>query len=78
MQTIRLTAQVDKDGVLRLEVPVDMPDATVEVEMNVERKQANTTQADWHNFLERMNGILADDPIERGEQGEYEVREALE
>jgi hypothetical protein len=29
-------------------------------------------------FLEKFSGIFADDPIERGPQGEYEVREPLE
>jgi hypothetical protein len=34
--------------------------------------------SDWAQFIEETNGCLADDPIERGEQGEYEVRETIE
>lgn len=29
-------------------------------------------------FFERTIGVLADDPIERGLQGEYELRESIE
>lgn len=32
----------------------------------------------WHEFVERTAGSLADDPIERWPQGEYEEREPLE
>ena len=34
--------------------------------------------SDWEQFIEETNGCLANDPIERGEQGEYELREAIE
>lgn len=33
--------------------------------------------ADWPEFIEATYGCLADAPIERGEQGQFEVREAL-
>lgn len=32
----------------------------------------------WRRFIEDTYGCLADDPIERGEQGCYEMREAVE
>lgn len=32
---------------------------------------------EWRNFIEETYGCLADAPIERGEQGQYEVREAI-
>ena len=31
---------------------------------------------DWHAFIAQTYGSLADDPIERGDQGRYEIREA--
>jgi hypothetical protein len=34
-------------------------------------------QSEWHNFIQETYGCLADSPIERGEQGKYEVREAI-
>lgn len=33
--------------------------------------------SDWHKFIEETYGCLADDPLERGEQGHYEIREAI-
>lgn len=32
----------------------------------------------WHRFIDATYGCLADDPIERGSQGNYELREAFE
>jgi hypothetical protein len=32
----------------------------------------------WHDFVQATFGCLADDPIKRGEQGEFEIRETLE
>ncbi len=34
-------------------------------------------QSEWHNFIQETYGCLADAPIGRGEQGKYEVREAI-
>ena len=33
------------------------------------------SKTDWKQFVEETYGCLADDPIERGEQGIYEIRE---
>ena len=32
---------------------------------------------DWLKFIEGTYGCLADDPIERGDQGSYEIREVI-
>ncbi len=32
----------------------------------------------WRKFIQDTYGCLADDPIERGEQGQYEDREVIE
>ncbi|MBM3236918.1 hypothetical protein FJZ31_11560 [Candidatus Poribacteria bacterium] len=32
----------------------------------------------WHDFIKETYGCLADDPIERGPQGKYEIREVIE
>jgi hypothetical protein len=34
-------------------------------------------ERDWHQFIEDTYGCLAEDPIERGDQGEYEIREEI-
>lgn len=33
---------------------------------------------DWHAFIAQTYGCLAGDPIDRGDQGVYEVREAFQ
>jgi len=35
-------------------------------------------EVDWHAFIAQTYGCLADDPIERGDQGEYEIREVMQ
>ncbi len=38
----------------------------------------NTQVSDWHTFIEQTYGSLADDPLERGDQGQFEAREVIE
>jgi hypothetical protein len=33
--------------------------------------------SNWSNFIEQTYGSFADEPLERGDQGQYEVREPL-
>ncbi len=33
---------------------------------------------EWHNFIEATYGSLASDPIERGDQGTYEIRAPIQ
>jgi hypothetical protein len=40
--------------------------------------QVDVPLSSWPSFIEQTYGSLADDPIERGDQGQYEVREAIE
>jgi hypothetical protein len=40
--------------------------------------QGAVETSSWRKFIEDTYGCLADDPIERGEQGQYEVREVIE
>ncbi|KHE92699.1 MAG: hypothetical protein K8F52_08660 [Candidatus Scalindua rubra] len=34
-------------------------------------------QSEWHEFIQETYGCLSDAPIERGDQGVYEVREEI-
>ena len=36
-----------------------------------------TRLEEWHKFLDKYAGCLADSPIERGDQGNFEQREEL-
>ena len=35
-------------------------------------------ELEWHAFIAQTYGSLANDPIERGDQGRYEIREAMQ
>ncbi|RLC10563.1 MAG: hypothetical protein DRI57_20185 [Deltaproteobacteria bacterium] len=43
-----------------------------------DRVQEIHKRSEWHDFIEKFSGCLANDPIERGAQGEYEIRENME
>lgn len=79
METIKTHARVGKDGVLKLQVPLGLTDTDLEVLVIVQPiKPSVTSREEWLAFIERTAGSLADDPIERPPQGEYEIREPLE
>ncbi|NJL55605.1 hypothetical protein HC928_10710 [bacterium] len=74
MQTIKLDARVGQDGVLKLELPLDVTDVDLEVLVVVQRKE----RRGWPpGYFERTAGSLADDPIERPSQGEVEKRDRV-
>ncbi|MBK8024225.1 MAG: hypothetical protein IPK19_23015 [Chloroflexi bacterium] len=66
MQTIKLDTRVGHDGILKLEVPLDVTDADLEVLVVVHRKE----KRGWPpGYFDRTAGSLADDPMERPQQG---------
>jgi hypothetical protein len=73
MQVLKTRTHIDKDGVLRLELPAGIYDKDVEVVLvlNVRTKM---TQEEWRAFIDETAGSLADDPIERGDQGIIQIR----
>jgi hypothetical protein len=50
--------------------------ATIRHDIEVGEKIADFS--DWHKSLQATYGILADDPIQRWPQGDYEERDAIE
>jgi len=42
------------------------------------RQLVSIGRLDWHRFIAETYGSLADAPIQRGDQGKFEKREALE
>ncbi len=47
-------------------------------EQQPENNTRITGRSRWQKFIKETYGILADSPIERGEQGQYEHREHFE
>ncbi len=82
MRSLTVHARVGADGTLRLDVPIGPEDAGREVVVTVKPEPEPTEQrpaASWpEGYFESTYGCLADTPIERPDQGEYEVRESLD
>ncbi len=47
-----------------------------DLEMN--KYKVKEKENDWYQFLKKYAGCLANDPIVRGEQGQFEVRETFD
>ncbi|MTJ51501.1 hypothetical protein FJR38_01780 [Anabaena sp. UHCC 0253] len=86
MQSIKIRSYVGKDGMLHLDIPLEMSET--ELEETVTFKAVNQTikidknqelkDLEGHDFIKRTYGCLADDPISKYPQGEYEERDAIE
>ena len=76
MDTIKIRSYVGKDGILHLDIPVEMPDTEIEVTVTIQR--VTPQQRGWMpGFFEEVIGGWVGEPLERAEQGEYETREPL-
>lgn len=82
MKSIQVKSRVGKDGVLRLQVPVDMSDQDLEVLLVLQpltRKPVDITDSGgWPpDFFKITAGAFKDKPLKRETQGEYEIREPI-
>lgn len=74
MVTGRIDGQVAEDGILRLELPVDFANTELEIVMVNQPKE----QRGWPvDYFDRTTGSLAEFPLERPAQREFETCDAL-
>jgi hypothetical protein len=80
MEIFKIRTHVGSDGVLKLELPVDATNRDLEVVVVVQPTETEAVdELGWpKGFFEETYGSLADDPIERGDQGIIVVREPIE
>lgn len=85
MRIIHVTATAGPDGVLRLAVPAEVGDYDVKLELTAKPATNGTghtptpEELGWPpGFFERTCGAIDDPAFERGDQGEYEEREAFD
>lgn len=78
MTTRVIRSKVGADGVLHLDLPLGIQEASQEVDVIVQsvRPTKLLTQEEWKAFIDRTAGTWQGE-FERPEQGEYEVREPL-
>ncbi|MDZ7958188.1 MAG: hypothetical protein RMY34_09845 [Aulosira sp. DedQUE10] len=83
MHSIKLKKRVGADGVLHLDIPVGITDKEVEIMVIYQPLEASTQlktpeQRGWMpGFFEEVIGGWVGEPLERPEQGDYEIREQL-
>lgn len=83
MQTLKLKAHIDTDGMLQLQMPPEVKDMDVEILVVFqptaeEKKVKKPVEKGWQpGFFEKVIGGWQGEPLVREEQGEYEVREEL-
>jgi hypothetical protein len=80
MKMIKLITHIDNTGMLRLELPTQLTNRTVEVVIVLHPTPTETSIGiGWpERFFETLDAIEADDLVERPDQGAYEEREILE
>ncbi len=83
MQSIKFKKHIGADGILHLDIPVGITDKEVEIMVIYQPLEKPTQpktpeELGWPpGFFEQTAGCLADDPVQRYPQGEYEEREPL-
>jgi len=83
MQTMTLHSHAGSDGILHLNVPVDLVNTEFKVTVMLQpiisdSKSKTPEELGWTpGFFERTAGAWQGEPLTRDEQGEYEQREAL-
>ncbi|UKO96237.1 hypothetical protein [Nostoc sp. UHCC 0870] len=76
MESIKIRSHVGADGILHLDIPIEM--ANTEIEVTVTIQTVSPQQRGWMPvFFEEVIGGWVGEPLERPEQGEYETREHL-
>jgi len=83
MKSMQLKSNVGKDGILRLQIPVNMPEQEIEIIVVIQpiqkqvEKQYKYSEKGWpKNYFENVVGAWAGDLI-RPSQGNFEIREEL-
>lgn len=79
METIKLQTVVDTDGVLRLTLPTHFSQRPIEVLVIIQPLDTEPVDALGYpvGYFEETYGMFADNPIERGEQPPYDIRDEL-
>jgi hypothetical protein len=76
MESIKIRSHVGADGILHLDIPIEM--ANTEIEVIVTIQPVSPQKRGWMpGFFEEVIGGWVGEPLERPEQGEYETREHL-
>ena len=77
MLSKQLTTHIGCDGILNLQVPLNIKDLDVEIMLIVQPFDSSSKPKQWsHNFLEKFVGSMPDFP-EIEYEGDFEKKEGL-
>ena len=74
MKTISLKKHIGKDGMLNINIPVNVKETDVEVVVIIESK---TKKFNWDDFFNMTYGCFKDNELTRPEQGDYPRRDSI-
>ena len=78
MERIHVESRVGPDGVLRVEIPIGIDEADLEVRVWIEPLPSSASMNDERpDWLTSMAGSIDDPTFHRYDQGEFEIREPL-
>ncbi|MBL1137838.1 MAG: hypothetical protein HND46_21225 [Chloroflexi bacterium] len=80
MEAMKFRTRVGPDGILQLEMPDELWGQEIEaivVLQPVLIPRSEMSRSEWLKFIDETSGSLADDPIERDDQGEHEIRDEI-
>ena len=79
METITLHSRGGADGLLKLQVPVNLTNTELDVVLIVQPVASGDQKPGWPaGFFEEVAGGWQGEPLVREDQGQYEVRKELE
>lgn len=73
MQTFQLSAHVNKNSIVQLQLPPEFSDKTIDIVVVVQQN-ANSHKTAWQTFIDNTYGSFANDLLERPEQLAIESR----
>lgn len=76
MQSINIRSHVGADGILHLDIPVEMTNTEIEVTVTIQ--EVSPQKRGWMpGFFEEVIGGWVGEPLERPKQEEYDYREQI-
>ena len=80
MQTITLKVRADRDGVVKLEIPTDLADREVEIVLVLQPLEPEPLDTMGYplGYFEATYGSFADEPLERQQPLQPDVRDVIE
>ncbi len=80
MQTTTVKARADHDGVVKLEIPTDMADREVEIVLVMQSLESESLDDKGYplGYFEETYGSFADEPLERDQPRNADMRDEIE